>query len=235
MSQEQLKLQRELQSLENGKITDLSHLLDTHSRQLEDLDHFKEKTSEDAKETSAETDQKFSVMVKELQGVKSQIYYLQQSILQLRGAIKSSGGVETSIAPLPPSLVANSVTDERLTEIQSKLEQCAEQNDLVKIRALIEARTNEFNEALTGLNTELNSAKENVVEVLSKNEAEIKANAEKIGQIETAEKKYNLIVQGLPQERKLERPTHLELVLKKFFKQTLRLNGINFEEASTHV
>ena len=43
--------------------------------------------SEDYKESQAETDAKFSVLVKELQTVKSQIYYLQQSVLQLRGAL----------------------------------------------------------------------------------------------------------------------------------------------------
>ena len=54
---------------------------------LDDLHSSRDKLKEEFQESEAQTDAKFSVLVKELQTVKSQIYYLQQSVLQLRGAV----------------------------------------------------------------------------------------------------------------------------------------------------
>lgn len=70
----------------------MANLLDIHSRQLEDFHQFREKSSQDSKDKQQETDNKFILMSKEMQTVKSQIYYLQQSVLQLRGALKNTEG-----------------------------------------------------------------------------------------------------------------------------------------------
>ena len=48
-TQEQLKFERELQRIEDVRITDLSNILDIHSRKLEDLTEFQEKSISDAK------------------------------------------------------------------------------------------------------------------------------------------------------------------------------------------
>ena len=75
----------------------LVHHLDTRSNitpnnhiflsLVDDLHSSRDKLKEEFQESEAQTDAKFSVLVKELQTVKSQIYYLQQSVLQLRGAV----------------------------------------------------------------------------------------------------------------------------------------------------
>ena len=77
---------------------------------MEDLNLSRDKMSEDYKESQAETDAKFSVLVKELQTVKSQIYYLQQSVLHLRGAVNHD---ESTIAPLPSAAVLHSTSSSR--------------------------------------------------------------------------------------------------------------------------
>ena len=43
-------------------------------------------------------------------------------------------------------------------------------------------------------------------------------------------KKYNLIINGIPKTRKLERTTHLERMVKDFFQTVLRLPRIQFDE-----
>ena len=104
MNQNQLKLERELSRIETIKVQDLSNLLDIQKRQLEDLSVSSDKSRDEFKAAQAETDAKFSVLVKELQTIKSQIYYLQQSVLHLRGTQMNhdeSSSSSSTIAPLP--------------------------------------------------------------------------------------------------------------------------------------
>ena len=56
------------------------------------------------------------------------------------------------------------------------------------------------------------------------------SNAQRIEEIESSERKNNLIIKGIKQERRLERPSHLQGMIKKFFKQTLKLSGVQLEE-----
>ncbi len=104
MSQDQLKLEREIQRLENVRIADLKNLLDIHSRKMLDFEAFKEKSFTDAKDKQQDQDGKFATMSKEMQTVKSQIYYLQQSVLQLRGAFKNTDDEASAVASLPISI-----------------------------------------------------------------------------------------------------------------------------------
>ena len=55
-------------------------------------------------------------------------------------------------------------------------------------------------------------------------------NAQRIEEIESSERKNNLIIKGIKQDRRLERPSHLQGMIKKFFKQTLKLSGVQLEE-----
>ena len=109
MTTDQLKLERELQRIENVRIMDLSNALNIHDRNLEDFSLFREKSVEDLAKVQTATDQNFAAMAKEMQTVKSQIYYLQQSVLQLRGALQNTdessatSQQQTLPAPLPIS------------------------------------------------------------------------------------------------------------------------------------
>jgi len=59
----------------------------------------------------------------------------------------------------------------------------------------------------------------------------VKKNTGRIEVMEARERRKNLIIKGLRQERRLERPNHLEGILKRFFKQTLNVTAAKFEEA----
>ena len=59
---------------------------------------------------------------------------------------------------------------------------------------------------------------------------DVKKNTGRIEVMEARERRKNLIIKGLRQERRLERPNHLEGILKRFFKQTLNVTAAKFEE-----
>lgn len=59
---------------------------------------------------------------------------------------------------------------------------------------------------------------------------DVKKNTGRIEVMEARERRKNLIIKGLRQERRLERPSHLEAILKRFFKQTLNVTAAKFEE-----
>ena len=60
----------------------------------------------------------------------------------------------------------------------------------------------------------------------------VKKNTGRIEVMEARERRKNLIIKGLRQERRLERPNHLEGILKRFFKQTLNVTAAKFEEVT---
>ena len=61
----------------------------------------------------------------------------------------------------------------------------------------------------------------------------VKKNTGRIEVMEARERRKNLIIKGLRQERRLERPNHLEGILKRFFKQTLNVTAAKFEEVQS--
>ena len=141
MTTDQLKLERELQRIENVRIMDLSNALNVHDRNLEDLGLFREKSVEDLAKVQTATDQNFAAMAKEMQTVKSQIYYLQQSVLQLRGALQNTDESSSSVSQT--SLTA-SLPNSQMDKLESQIEQCAAKNDIVALNDVFTSKTDEF-------------------------------------------------------------------------------------------
>ena len=142
MTTDQLKLERELQRIENVRIMDLSNALNVHDRNLEDLGLFREKSVEDLAKVQTATDQNFAAMAKEMQTVKSQIYYLQQSVLQLRGALQNTD--ESSETSLTASVSSSTLPNSQLDKLESQVEQCAAKTDIVALNDVFTSKTNEF-------------------------------------------------------------------------------------------
>ena len=142
MTTDQLKLERELQRIENVRIMDLSNALNVHDRNLEDLGLFREKSVEDLAKVQTATDQNFAAMAKEMQTVKSQIYYLQQSVLQLRGALQNTD--ESSETSLTASVSPSTLPNSQLDKLESQVEQCAAKTDIVALNDVFTSKTDEF-------------------------------------------------------------------------------------------
>ena len=141
MTTDQLKLERELQRIENVRIMDLSNALNVHDRNLEDFGLFREKSVEDLAKVQTATDQNFAAMAKEMQTVKSQIYYLQTSVLQLRGALQNTDESSSSVSQT--SLTA-SLPNSQMDKLESQIEQCAAKNDIVALNDVFTSKTDEF-------------------------------------------------------------------------------------------
>ena len=141
MTTDQLKLERELQRIENVRIMDLSNALNVHDRNLEDFGLFREKSVEDLAKVQTATDQNFAAMAKEMQTVKSQIYYLQQSVLQLRGALQNTDESSSSVSQT--SLTA-SLPNSQMDKLESQIEQCAVKTDIVALNDVFTSKTDEF-------------------------------------------------------------------------------------------
>ena len=175
------------------------------------------------------TDSKFSQVAKELQGVKSQIYYLQQSFLQIRGALKSNNEEVT----LPSPILASSNNNEIINQLEAKISQCASQNDLMLLTTTFNSKTEEFSQMFTNVNEELKTLDKLTAEMDPDDFTKsVQKNTIRIDKMETAERKNNLIIRGLKQDKRLERTHHLEAVLKSFFNDILNLEDIHFEEVS---
>jgi len=63
----------------------------------------------------------------------------------------------------------------------------------------------------------------------------VNRNVKRIEMLEIQSKKYNLILSGLPSERKLERPQHLEKLVSDFFTDVLAVDNVSFDEAERFV
>jgi len=240
LTQDQLKLKREIQTLDSVKITDLANMMDIHSRQLEDFGQFQEKSISDAENEHGASDSKFTLMSTEMQNVKSQIYYLTQTVLQLRGALKNtdvavSSSSSTNDVPSLPSPVltttTSTVNDQKLALIESKVDQCAAQNDLMLLENNFSRKSDEFNQMFSNMNEQLKSVDKLATEFDTDVIETVKKNTQRIDRMEIADRKNNLIIKGIRQDKRLERAHDLEALLKKFFKVTLGLTVVNFEEA----
>lgn len=63
----------------------------------------------------------------------------------------------------------------------------------------------------------------------------VNRNVKRVEMLEVHSKKYNLILSGLPVERKLERHQHLEKIVSDFFTDTLAIDNISFDEAERFI
>ena len=133
-------MERELQRIENVRVMDLSNALNIHDRSLEDFQIFREKSTENLEKVQADTDKNFAAMAKEMQTVKSQIYYLQQSVLQLRGALQNTD--ESTNSGLPALLPTSEL--DRISRMESQIEQCAVKTDIVALNDQMVSKSDEF-------------------------------------------------------------------------------------------
>ena len=125
---------------------------------------------------------------------------------------------------------------EQLAHFQSRLDQCAAQNDLILLESHFKSRNEANAELFANLNEQLKSLDKLAFEKeldtdMIKN---VKRNSQRIDVIEIADRKKNLILRGIKHQRRLERPQHLDAILKKFFKETLGMSSIKFEEVPKH-
>lgn len=83
-NQDQLIIARRLNKIIDQDIADLDNKNDGIERRLDELEHYRSQAETLLETASRYDEEKFNLVVKEIQLLKNQIYYLQQSVLQLR-------------------------------------------------------------------------------------------------------------------------------------------------------
>ena len=137
--------------------------------------------------------------------------------------------------------VDNSVRNHQDESILNKVEQLSQQINECTPRARFIDLSREMEEKMRECSSEIDSAKLRWRSDKSLADTYIKRNITRLSRklngvsarLEATEnnaKKYNLIINGIPKTRKLERTTHLERMVKDFFQTVLRLPRIQFDE-----
>ncbi len=72
MEIEQLKIQRSIQKLETNDLTDISNKLKSIDKKFDEFDEFQESTRKSLSEGNNEGDEKYSIIVAEMQKLKNQ-------------------------------------------------------------------------------------------------------------------------------------------------------------------
>jgi hypothetical protein len=88
-------LSRELRTLKEGKVADVATAVAYADSRLAELEHFRSETGDRMLAVMANYDsEKVALVINELQRLKSQIYYIQQSVIQIKTQGSGGGGNE---------------------------------------------------------------------------------------------------------------------------------------------
>jgi len=243
------QLKRYITQLEVEKIEENMVKIDGLSKVISNLEGAVMKATHKMRKLGKNSGQseKVLVLLKEVQNMKNQMFYLQQSILQLRTQEHLSLVVaENDIGP-----AYNSEVSVDLEQVKKDIENCS--NRIEKINNLLNKeqwlekhdfalRSQHVEQRFEELDEKFDNTKEIVDECSAKTQsskyamADIKNQLEKV--LEKQEKsekervKHFLLIDGLRKKRKLERPVHVFRLASSFIEDTLKLKDIDIEESS---
>ena len=259
MAQEEEKLKREIQRLKSVEIIDLTNRLDSCEERIDDMHSSQMKSKEHKKNKNSVDAEKLILVINEITKLKNQIYYLQQSIIILRtnGKIDISDGIngnegttghnvrpETMAVNLPaytttalldnPGLLPEGEMSSAIQRLQKHVSECTSSEKFIDFSREMEQKTDECSREIENMKTEWKTDKKHANNYLKRNVTKLNKRlvgvSKRLEAAETNAKKYNIIVSGLTKTRKLERTTHLERLIKDFFKNVLGLPNVQFDE-----
>lgn len=177
-------------------------------------------------------EEKFSMVIAELQKVKSQIFYLQQSLIQLRAMELLQNG--SNIQAIPGnSEMGNEIGQLKELVVQAK-ESCVQMNVFDEVLSEMEKREMELKARIQSNADKIGLIEEKSDDALTSrledSNVKLFELSNRLDDLEAESKKYNLIIYDLPPTKRLERPYHLESLVNTFFNTRLTLTEINFNE-----
>ncbi len=258
---------RDLRALKEGELADLSTSVAYHESRLAELEHFKSDTGERMLAAMASYDaEKVALVVAEITKIKSQVFFLQQTYLQMKSqeALRN----ETTVAAEPASQSDEAQVSGKIKRAESahawsllpsfriQRKDClrcpgrltrsaptAWTGQSLRISKTDRSQVSTSSSRLVGLvrkwkkfslgemkfqsRMQLEEAERSV----SSANAKVFALSQRLDEMEAEARKYNLVIRGLKQKQKLERPTHLETLVKGFFAERLGLADVAFDEA----
>ena len=94
------------------------------------------------------------------------------------------------------NLLIFAVNDQKLALIESKVDQCAAQNDLMLLENNFSRKSDEFNQMFSNMNEQLKSVDKLATEFDTDVIETVKKNTQRIDRMEIADRKNNLIIKG---------------------------------------
>jgi myosin heavy subunit len=232
--QDREMLQRELNQLRQVGLADVEGGLRDANAKLAEMADFKLKAAARLDAAGAHEHDKFELLAKELQRIKSQIYYLQQSVLQMKahgGGSAESGVLATAAGNVS---VYNGDLATLRKAVASLRDQCVLQDAFQQERervdqemALVRSKMDSEMDKVEFRAEKLQQAQTGLTEA----EARLNALDGSLEDLVAESRKYNLLLTGLPQEHLLERPAHVTALVSAYLANVLGMPDAVFDEA----
>ena len=94
------------------------------------------------------------------------------------------------------STTSSELNDQKLALIESKVDQCAAQNDLMLLENNFSSKSDEINQMFSNMNEQLKSVDKLATEFDTDVIKTVKKNTQRIDLMEIADRKNNLIIKG---------------------------------------
>ena len=121
-----------------------------------------------------------------------------------------------------------------INHLNQRISECTPEAHFRDFSRDIEVKINACSDEIENTKTKWKMDTSNVNNYIKKNVTKLSKRLNGVTKrLEVAEnnaKKYNLIISGIPQTRKLERTSHLERLIKDFFQDVLSLPKVQFDE-----
>jgi len=242
-------LKRYITQIEVEKIEENMMKIDDMGRLVSNLDTTVSKATQKIRKMNRNSgeNEKVGILLKEVQNMKNQMFFLQQSVIQLRTqehlaleveghdigpAYASDGSADLARVKTDLDILRNKIMAIQNTfnekDWLEKTEFLSRSDDVENRLDVLDER---IDDALEGVDKCEETSLTNKYAMIGVND-QLKRIKERQEEIETEKVKYYLIFTGLRKKRKLERPLHVLNLAVQFIQDTLSLKDVNIEEAS---
>jgi len=187
----------------------LSHLDSRVDKTIQRLRKFSQQSTEN---------EKINILVEEVQKLKNQAFYLQQTIIQLKSTSQGSQSV----------VVEDSTSGSPIADLVVRVEQQAQ--EITSWEQRVEQQTQEiasWEQRFEKVQAENIRAREQQAEIIK----QLKKIEDKVESREKETRKYYLVLSGLSSKRTVERPLHVRGLVANFVRAGLKLKDVVVDEA----
>ena len=133
-----------------------------------------------------------------------------------------------------PVLLPDGEMSTAIQRLEQHVSECTSSEKFLDFSREMKQKTDECSKKIENMKTEWKTDQKYANSYLKRNVTKLNKKlvgvSKRLEAAETNAKKYNIIVSGLTKTRKLERTTHLERLIKDFFRNVLGLPNVQFDE-----
>jgi len=133
-----------------------------------------------------------------------------------------------------PSIISEGTLDTMVTQLSQQINECTPRAQFTDFSTEMEQKMAEYSDEIRIMKSRWRGDNKLVDNYIKRNVTKLNKRLNGVSRrLEIAEndaKRYNLIINGIPKTRKLERTIHLERLVKDFFQTVLNLPKVQFDE-----